>query len=176
MSDKTMTYRDLLQIVELVKTSSHFNEFRLKTDELELDIRRGPSQAAIPAATPAAAPAAPVAAAAAPAPAAVEAPAPAPTAATATPSKNKTAAALPEGAIVITSPMVGTFYRAPEPGAAPYVEVGQQVKESDTVCLIEVMKLINSIPAPHAGTIEQILVEDGEPVEFGQPLIVILPR
>lgn len=173
MSDKTMTYRDLLQIVELVKTSSHFNEFRLKTDELELDIRRGPSQAAIPVAAPAAAP---VAAAAAPAPAAVEAPAPAPTAATATPSKNKTAAALPEGAIVITSPMVGTFYRAPEPGAAPYVEVGQQVKESDTVCLIEVMKLINSIPAPHDGTIEQILVEDGEPVEFGQPLIVILPR
>lgn len=74
---------------------------------------------------------------------------------------------------VVKAPMVGTFYRAPNPGAAPFVDVGQTVKEGDTLCIVEAMKLLNEIEADHAGTIKEILVENGQPVEFGQPLFVI---
>jgi len=74
---------------------------------------------------------------------------------------------------VITAPMVGTFYRAPNPGASPFVEVGQSVKEGDALCIIEAMKLLNEIEADKAGVIKEILVENGEPVEYGQPLFVI---
>jgi acetyl-CoA carboxylase biotin carboxyl carrier protein len=98
---------------------------------------------------------------AAPAPAA--APAAAPVAAV---------AAEPTGHVV-TSPMVGTFYRSSAPGSAAYVEVGATVKEGDTLCIIEAMKLLNEIDADKSGTITQILVENGQPVEFGQPLFVI---
>lgn len=73
----------------------------------------------------------------------------------------------------VTSPMVGSFYRAPSPGAAPFVEEGQSVKEGDTLCIIEAMKLLNQIEADKAGTIKAILVENGEPVEYGQALFVI---
>jgi acetyl-CoA carboxylase biotin carboxyl carrier protein len=69
--------------------------------------------------------------------------------------------------------MVGTVYLAPEPGAKPYVEVGSAVKAGDTILIIEAMKTMNQIPAPHAGTVTQILVEDGQPVEFGEPLMII---
>jgi acetyl-CoA carboxylase biotin carboxyl carrier protein len=74
---------------------------------------------------------------------------------------------------VLTSPMVGTAYLAPEPGAKPYVEVGSAVKAGDTILIIEAMKTMNQIPAPHAGTVTQILIEDGQPVEFGEPLMII---
>lgn len=74
---------------------------------------------------------------------------------------------------IVKAPMVGTFYRAPNPGAAPFVDVGQTVKEGDTLCIVEAMKLLNEIEADHAGTIKEILVENGQPVEFGQPLFVI---
>lgn len=74
---------------------------------------------------------------------------------------------------VVKSPMVGTFYRSSAPGAPPFVEVGATVKEGDTLCLIEAMKLLNEIDADAAGVIKQILVENGQPVEFGQPLFVI---
>jgi acetyl-CoA carboxylase biotin carboxyl carrier protein len=97
--------------------------------------------------------------AAAAAPVAAAAPAPA-------------AAAEPTGHIV-KSPMVGTFYRSSAPGAAAFVEVGQSVKEGETLCIIEAMKLLNEIDADKSGTITQILVENGQPVEFGQPLFVI---
>lgn len=73
----------------------------------------------------------------------------------------------------IESPMVGTFYRAPAPGAKPFVEVGQAVKKGDTVCIIEAMKLLNEIEAESDGVIKEILVENGDPVEFGQPLFVL---
>jgi len=73
----------------------------------------------------------------------------------------------------VVSPMVGTFYRAPSPGAAPFVEVGQPVKAGDVVCIVEAMKMMNQIEADKSGTVEALLVEDGEPVEFDQPLIVI---
>jgi acetyl-CoA carboxylase biotin carboxyl carrier protein len=74
---------------------------------------------------------------------------------------------------VVISPMVGTAYCAPEPGAKPYVEVGSKVKAGDTLLIVEAMKTMNQIPAPRAGTVIQILFEDGQPVEFGEPLVII---
>jgi acetyl-CoA carboxylase biotin carboxyl carrier protein len=74
---------------------------------------------------------------------------------------------------VVKSPMVGTFYRASSPGAPAFVEVGATIKEGDTLCIIEAMKLLNEIDADVSGTITQVLVENGQPVEFGQPLFVI---
>ncbi|MCL2525240.1 MAG: acetyl-CoA carboxylase biotin carboxyl carrier protein [Betaproteobacteria bacterium] len=79
---------------------------------------------------------------------------------------------LPPGHVV-KSPMVGTFYRSPSPGADAFVEVGQAVKEGDTLCIIEAMKLLNEIEADASGVVKAILIENGEPVEFGQPLFVI---
>lgn len=102
------------------------------------------------------------------------APAPAaPAAAAATPAAAVAPAEVqPEGHLV-KAPMVGTFYRAPNPGASPFVEVGQSVKEGEPICIIEAMKLLNEIEADKAGVIKEILVESGEPVEYGQPLFVI---
>ena len=74
---------------------------------------------------------------------------------------------------VLKSPMVGTYYRAPTPGAKPFVEVGQTVNAGDTVCIIEAMKLLNEIEADHSGVIKAILVENGQPVEYGHALMVI---
>ncbi len=99
---------------------------------------------AVPAAGPAAAP-----------PAAAPAPAPEPT------------------GHVVKSPMVGTFYRAPSPGASSFVELGQSVKSGDTLCIIEAMKLLNEIEAEVGGVVKEILVENGQPVEYGQPLFII---
>ncbi len=73
----------------------------------------------------------------------------------------------------VTSPMVGTAYMAPAPGAKPFVEVGSKVKSGDTLLIIEAMKTMNQIPAPRSGTVTQVLIEDGHPVEFGEPLMVI---
>jgi len=109
--------------------------------------------------------AAPVAAA----PVAYAAPAPA----TSAPAESAPAEpAKPEGHTV-TSPMVGTFYEASSPGAKPFVEIGQQVNVGDTLCIIEAMKMLNQIEADKAGTISARLVENGQPVEFGQSLFVI---
>jgi len=107
------------------------------------------------------------------APAIIEIPqaAPVPSAAPAAPSAAP-ASSSPSGTQV-TSPMVGTFYRAPSPGADPFVEVGTQVKKGDTLCIIEAMKLLNEIEAEVSGTVKEILVDNGSPVEFGQPLFVI---
>jgi acetyl-CoA carboxylase biotin carboxyl carrier protein len=73
----------------------------------------------------------------------------------------------------VTSPMVGTAYRAPEPGAKPFVDVGTKVSAGQTILIIEAMKTMNAIPAPRAGTVTQIVVDDGQPVEFGEPLVII---
>ena len=90
------------------------------------------------------------------------------------------AAPPPPGAIdpdkhpgTVTSPMVGTAYLAPEPGARPFVDIGSTVQAGDTLLIIEAMKTMNQIPAPRSGTVIQILVEDGTPVEFGEPLMII---
>jgi len=104
----------------------------------------------------------PTAAAPAPAPAAQAAPAATPAAGPAAPSGH-----------LVKSPMVGTFYRSASPGAKPFIEVGAQVKEGDTICIIEAMKILNEIEADKTGTITQVLAENGQAVEYGQPLFVI---
>jgi acetyl-CoA carboxylase biotin carboxyl carrier protein len=108
-------------------------------------------------------------AASAPAPSATMVPAaaaPAPAATAATPDLSKHPGAVP-------SPMVGTAYRAPEPGAKPFIEVGSKVTAGQTLLIIEAMKTMNQIPSSRAGTVTQILVEDGQPVEFGEPLVIV---
>ncbi len=156
------TYDDVLAIVRLIESSSQFGEFHLRSGDLEVDIRRGNG-------APGPAPAAPCAA-----PPAIPTPAPA------TPAPPRTARApapdLPPGTQVVRSPMVGTFYRAPEPGAAPFVQPGSRVAPDTTVCIIEVMKLMNSIPAGVSGVVTHVFVEDAEVVEFGQPIIAIRPQ
>jgi acetyl-CoA carboxylase biotin carboxyl carrier protein len=88
------------------------------------------------------------------------------------PGEQAAAPAEPEGH-TIKSPMVGTFYRSSAPGAKPFVDVGQAVKAGETVCIIEAMKLLNEIEADQDGIVKEILVENGEPVEYGQPLVVL---
>jgi acetyl-CoA carboxylase biotin carboxyl carrier protein len=99
------------------------------------------------------------------APAAAAAPAPAATVAEAEPEADEDC--------LIRSPMVGTFYRAPSPGSRPFVEEGQEVKLGDTLCIIEAMKILNQIECEQAGTVRRILVDNGQPVEYNQPLFVI---
>jgi acetyl-CoA carboxylase biotin carboxyl carrier protein len=84
--------------------------------------------------------------------------------------------ALPEAPAghIVKSPMVGTFYRSASPGAKPFVEIGSQVKEGETICIIEAMKILNEIEADKSGTISQMLCENGQAVEYGQPLFVIV--
>jgi acetyl-CoA carboxylase biotin carboxyl carrier protein len=162
LSNTAFSYQDLLQIVDLIKTSAQFNEFHLKVGDIELDIRRGEA-----APRPAPAPAASIPTSATPA-------APPPPAAVAEPHRSAPLA-YPAGSVLVKSPMVGTFYRAPEPGAHPFVEVGARVTAESIVGIVEVMKLMNSIPAGQAGVVTHLLVADGEPVEYGQVLIVIEP-
>ncbi len=123
-------------------------------DEIEVRLARDPVGVAPP---PAAAPA--------PAPAAAPAPVPAPSPAAEAPE--------PDLSDALTSPMVGTVYLAPEPGAQPFVSVGDQVAEGQTVLIIEAMKTMNQIPAPRGGTVKAILVSNAEPVEYGAPMMLI---
>ena len=149
---------DLRKLKTLIDLVSESNVSELEITEAEGKVRivkGGPAMVhavAAPAAPLAAAAPAPAIAAAAPAPAAVpEAP------------KGHT----------VKSPMVGTFYRASAPGAKSFVEVGSQIKEGETICIIEAMKILNEIEADKSGTITSILCENGQAVEYGQPLFVI---
>lgn len=156
-----MDLRKLKTLIDLVSESGVAElEITEGDDRVKIVNRVGaaPVAAAAPAviATPVVASAAP---AAAPAPAVAAEPAAAPVAA--------------EDTRTINSPIVGTFYRAPSPGAKPFADVGQKVKAGDTVCIIEAMKLLNEIETEYDGVIKEILVENGQPVEFGQPLFVI---
>ena len=121
--------------------------------------------------------AAPAAAATPPPPAPEAAPLPAPAAppAAAPAAPAKTEAGADEGLVAIRSPMVGTFYRAPNPTAPPYVDIGARVEVGKVVCIVEAMKLMNEIESELAGTVERILVQNGQPVEFNQPLFLIRP-
>lgn len=103
----------------------------------------------------------------APAPAAAPAAAPAPSA------DNSADVAAPVSKNAVTSPMVGTVYLSPEPGSKAFVNVGDKVKKGDTLMLVEAMKTFNPVEAPQAGTVKEIIVQDSQPVEFGEPLIVI---
>ena len=104
----------------------------------------------------------------APAPTIMQAPAPAPV--------SVAPAAPVDVGVVVKSPMVGTFYRASSPGAAPFVEVGQSVTAGQTLCIIEAMKLMNEIESDVSGTVTRVLVESGQPVEYGEPLFVLSPN
>lgn len=96
-----------------------------------------------------------------------------PAAADMTAAAPATAAPVAPQGHVVTSPMVGTFYRAPSPGADPFVQIGDTVKEGQTLCIIEAMKLLNEIESDKAGVIKEVLAENGQAVEYGQPLFVI---
>ena len=158
-----MDLRKLKTLIDLVSDS---NVSELEITEAEGKVRivkSGPSQA-MHVAQPVVS-AAPVAAAVAPAPVVVSAPAPAPAV--------EAAAAAESDDHVVKSPMVGTFYRSSSPEAAPFVEVGTQVKEGQTICIIEAMKILNEIEADKSGTITQIVAQNGQAVEYGAPLFVI---
>lgn len=155
-----MDIRKIKKLIELLE-ESNVEELEIKEGEESVRISRGSRNGqnvqTIYQPAPMAAAPAPVAAAA---PVAAEAPAPAPA-----PSSS---------GHQVVSPMVGTFYRSPSPGAGPFVEVGQSVKAGDVVCIVEAMKMMNQIEADKSGTVEAILVDDGEPVEFDQPLLIIV--
>ena len=106
------------------------------------------------------------------APVSYEVPAAAPASMPATAGDIDETDALPSGHVV-TSPMVGTFYSAPSPGAKPFVNVGDSVTDGDTVCIVEAMKILNQIEADASGTVKAILVDNAQPVEYGQPLMII---
>jgi acetyl-CoA carboxylase biotin carboxyl carrier protein len=149
-----MDTRKIKALIALLEESD-VAEIEIHEGEESVRISRYSSQAPVMAAMPAAAPVAP-------APAAAAAPAAEPSSEPAVPSGHE-----------VTSPMVGTFYRAPSPGAKPFVEVGQQVSVGDTLCIIEAMKMLNHIEADKSGKIVAVLVENGQPIEYGQPLFVI---
>jgi acetyl-CoA carboxylase biotin carboxyl carrier protein len=151
MRKESLTYEDVLRIVELVKTT-RFSEFRLKVGEVEVHLKRTNGSAGDPAAHSETVPQ-------------TEKPAPA----------RNADRSFPAGAVLVRAPMVGTFYRAPAPGADPFVEVGRHVDADTTVCIIEVMKLMNSIPAEARGVVTEILVANGAHVEPGDVLVVIKP-
>jgi acetyl-CoA carboxylase biotin carboxyl carrier protein len=167
------TYEDVARIVELIRSASHFSEFRLRSGDIEVEVRRtngaapAPPGASVPAPSPAAHPGEPVGG---------EVTLEPERAALRVPHSHADPAGLPAGLVLVRAPMVGTFYRAPEPGAPPFVEPGRRVAADTTVCIIEVMKLMNSIPAGCAGVVTHILANDADPVEAGQPLIAIDPR
>jgi acetyl-CoA carboxylase biotin carboxyl carrier protein len=155
MNIDTALVRELAELLN----ETGLTEIEVEDDDRRIRVARGGTMMAAPAqmyAAPAAAPMASAPSAAA-APAPVEA-APAPAA---------------DHANAVKSPMVGTCYLTPEPGAAPFIKVGQSVKEGDTLLIVEAMKVMNPIPATMAGTVQQILIENAQPVEFDQPLIVI---
>lgn len=161
MADESQNPFDLDKLRELVEMMEKHDlrEVRLRRGDQRWHLRRGPQEvAAIPAALPM-----PTAAAAAapPSPSAAAEPAP---------------ASADDGLREIKSPMVGTFYRASTPGEPPFVKEGDRVSGDTVVCLIEAMKFFNQIKADCSGTIVKVLAEDGDPVDYGQPLFKIKPE
>ena len=155
-----MDIRKVKKLIELLDDSG-IAEIEITAGEESVRISRYPAgvpMAAAPVAAPAPAPA-PAAAPSAPAPASVA-----------------PAEAKEEDGFEVTAPMVGTYYAASSPGAAPYVQVGDRVNEGDTLCIIEAMKMMNQIEADVAGVIKSIRLQNGEPVEYGQVLFVIDQR
>ncbi len=150
-----MDLRKLKKLIDLVQESG-IAELEITEGEEKVRIAKG-GQVSV---APAAAAWAPAATAAAPA-------------AAAAPAEGAAPAPVAETRHTIKAPMVGTFYRAPSPDAKAFVEVGQTIKEGETVCIIEAMKLMNEIEADISGSVVEILVENGQPVEYGQPLFVI---
>ena len=150
-----MDIRKVKKLIELLEESG-ISEIEISEGEESVRISRYPKPGTV---TTTVAPAAP-----APAPAA---------AAPAAPATPAEPAAPPVRGQQVTAPMVGTFYSGPAPGSKPFVDIGQEVKPGDTLCVIEAMKMMNQIESEFAGKVVSILVENGSPVEFGQPLFVI---
>lgn len=163
MSGGGLSRDDVEAILRLVESAEHLSDFHLKYGDLELHVSRAPDGAGAAASPSPAESPGPVAQMPASAPESTFRPAGGPP-------------PVPAGMAVVKSPMVGTFYRAPSPGAAPFVEVGNTVDADAVVCIIEVMKLMNSVHAGTAGIVREIRVDDGQPVEFGQILLVLEPR
>jgi acetyl-CoA carboxylase biotin carboxyl carrier protein len=157
--DDSMNVDAIKQILDLVR-EHELTEFELEQAGVKLRVRK---QGAVPAA--------------APAPVAVAAPAPAAPVPAATPPPVAAApagpAAEPIELSVVTSPIVGTFYRSPDPSSASFVEVGQRVKKGQTLCIIEAMKLMNEIESEYEGEIVKIYVENGQPVQYGERLFAV---
>ncbi|MGE0751105.1 MAG: acetyl-CoA carboxylase biotin carboxyl carrier protein [Variibacter sp.] len=150
MSDKTFSDHELIRELAKLLDETNLTEIEIERDGTRVRVGRQAapvSNVSVPVVPPA------MLAPAAPAPATAEDPAQHP------------------GAVL--SPMVGTAYRAGEPGGMPFVDVGTKVKAGDTLLIVEAMKTMNQIPAPRAGTVTQVLIEDGQPVEFGEPLMII---
>lgn len=165
---------DISALLELLKDSG-FDEFHVETDEFEVYIvRRGVASRKLGPASVASG------SSVAPAPALPQAAASSPATARASERTGPTAAGGAARTAVdtrpIPAPLMGNFFRAPSPGAAPFVEVGQEVTAETTIGIIEVMKLMNQIPAGVSGVIEEILVEDGTLVEFGQAIMLVSSR
>lgn len=152
--EKPADERELIRELAMLLDETNLTEIEIERAGLRLRVARNIS---IAAAAPVSYHAAPVAAAPASAPAAAAA----------------TSADISKHPGAVPSPMVGTAYLASEPGAKPFIDVGSKVKVGDTLIIIEAMKTMNQIPSTRAGTVTQILVEDGQPVEFGEPLVII---
>ncbi len=152
-----MDIRKIKKLIELLE-ESNINELEITEGEESVRISRG----------------APIAPVAYSAPAPLAAPQPAPAPAAAAPAAVAASEAPVDLGHSVNSPMVGSFYRSPAPGSPAFIEVGSKVNKGDVICIIEAMKMMNQIEADQAGTIGAILVEDGEPVEFDQPLVTIV--
>ena len=156
-----MNLDDIKEVLELVREHD-LAEFELERDGLKIRIKKGPSgQYVVHPAAPVAVPAA----------VAVPSAAPAQPAAGAVPAPEVDAEEV--NLAVVKSPIVGTFYRAPEPGAAPFVDVGGAVRKDQVLCIIEAMKLMNEIESEYAGEVVKVYVENGQPVQYGERLFAI---
>lgn len=183
MTDTT-NLQDLKALLKWANLSDDIQELQIKYGDIELAMSRtpgglnrpapAPEAAAAPAAAPAASPAEQVPAQQAPA---QEEPASAPAAQEPADQEQSKASGAPaaEGETVI-APMVGTYYASPKPGADPFVKVGDEVEVGQVLCIVEVMKLMNNIEAKFAGTVKEILVDNEDAVEHGQPLMIIEPK
>ena len=155
-----MDIRKIKKLIELLEESG-IAEIEIKEGEEAVRISRMPTG--------------PMVTQSAPPPAAAPAPAPAPAAPGALPAASADGPGKPKNANehVITAPMVGTFYASPSPGAKPFVEIGDEIKVGQVLCIIEAMKMMNQIEADKGGRITSVMARSGDPVEFGQPLFVV---
>lgn len=170
MSKGKTDFQDVLHLVELIKSSSNFSEIRLRTGDLEVELRRNNHSPLEQVSTNRGIPMA------LSKPSEVDDHAGNETKSSRPSPAEVLPRALPEGYSVIRSPMVGTVYHAPEPGAKPFVIVGQSVSPGDQICIIEVMKLMTAVKAECHGVIAEIVAADAELVEHGQELFVIAGR
>lgn len=150
MNQKFPLDEEALRRLASILEDTGLTEIEVEAGDHRMRVAKTPvaAQQAMPASIPIAAPAAPAAAAA--------------------PGSD-----LAENEFAVTSPMVGTAYMAPEPGAKPFVQPGDSVSEGQTLMIIEAMKVMNALPAPRAGRVVRVLIQDGEPVEFGEPLLIL---